>query len=140
MEPSPNKAHIGKKWRIVVASSKLPFLLAVPAVFLLWGCGILGGGGPTPAPVRTVVARTPVPTATPTPPPLVEATLTPTPTPALDGPEAEQLVFSRLRQCADQVAFTVVTGVSVTLTSDYSAKDGKWLVGASSSDPDLNFG
>ena len=49
-------------------------------------------------------------------------------------------MFSRLRQCADQVAFTVEAGVSVTLTSDYSSKDGSWLVGASSSDPDLNFG
>lgn len=118
-------------------------MLTIVAVALVAGaCGVLGGGGDTPAvglvPTRVVNPQpTPAATATPEVPP--EPTATPEAEPFFTFTEAENLVYDHIRSCADQVSRSDQP-VETVFQSIFDSTELEWQVTASSRDRLLSFG
>ena len=114
--------------------------MAVVALFL-GACGLIGGGSDTPiagvVPTRAPsVQQTPVVAATPELPP----TPTPVPEPVFSSAEAENLVFGRIRSCADQVSVARGPSVEAVMDSVFDPGANQWQVTVSSRDKTLSFG
>ncbi len=125
------------------------------STLLLAACGTGGGKAAasdksTPAvPATRTVAPTPTPTptATPraTPRPIAQVFSTPTPTPtpspvtSLTSAEVTQLVYLRVRSCADKLG-TIGNRMELSLTSDYSTDEKQGRVGVTDKGGALTFG
>ncbi len=107
-------------------------IISALAALLLSACVLSRGS----APITTTAGATPIPTFTPAPRP----TLTPTPLTSLSQAQAEQLVWTKIRSCAEQISSSTQSAVQAVFVSTFSTDENAWSVEASSIVLGLDFG
>lgn len=117
-------------------------IFGISSLVLLAGCG-LANRGSSPAPARVAsgggeaaatAEPSPTPSATNTP------VVIPTPLPPDNQTDVENLVLSRIMDCAGDLFALTGSRISPDFTTTYSFTEGEWTVEAFTRSPALSFG
>ncbi|MEE8472569.1 MAG: hypothetical protein V3S82_05320, partial [Dehalococcoidia bacterium] len=115
-------------------------VLVVAAILLLGACQPSVTSPPPPTRVPNVQAPRPAPAPAPAPTPETPPTPAPPKPSELSDTEVEQLVWSLVHTCSDQITESSEIAIKIAFDTQYIPEDGQWLVIASSKTPALSFG